>query len=459
MSEQPHPEQSPASCAPVGAAAGRRRRILLFVVVALLALAVIVPVVRRELFDRRPLPPEVDVTGVDRLVVGAIEKARAAVEKNRSNGAAWGHLGKVFRAHEFYDEADFCFDRAAELDPREARWPYLIARGPRCTNPDVARLYLERAVERSGTELVPRLALGEILYETGRPEDARRQFLAVIEQSGDDPRAHLGLGRIALAQGALETALDHLRRSSAAAPNVKATGALLAEAYSRSGDNQAVEAELRRLAGLHDDWMWPDPWLKEVVDLRVGLKSRLVLADDLFKQGRGDEAILTLQAAVGDYPHDSRGHLSLGQTLNRLGRCGPAEKALRRALQMSPSSGIICFELGYALQQQDRGEEAAEFYEAAIGWQPNPALAHLNLSMILADKNDLAGCERELRAALRFEPDLAQGYLNLARLLAGQGKIAGALSEIERAAELAPGDRSITAFRRELREQNAGEGR
>jgi Flp pilus assembly protein TadD len=60
---------------------------------------------------------------------------------------------------------------------------------------------------------------------------------------------------------------------------------------------------------------------------------------------------------------------------------------------------------------------------------------------------------------LRFEPDLAEGYLNLARLLARQRETARALAEIERAAELAPGDSSIAAFRRDLRDQLWGQGK
>src|SRR5262249_22489551 len=81
-----------------------------------------------------PRPPIIELQGVALAVAAAIQRARARVDQHPLEGPAWGRLGQILRAHEFYVEADLCFDRACELDPKNPRWPYLIARGPRCTN-------------------------------------------------------------------------------------------------------------------------------------------------------------------------------------------------------------------------------------------------------------------------------------------------------------------------------------
>ena len=82
-----------------------------------------------------PPPPIVTLDGMDPQVVKAITIARSAVLKSPGNADRWGFLGKALRAHEFEEASNVCFRQAEKLDPTDPRWPYLLARGLRATDP------------------------------------------------------------------------------------------------------------------------------------------------------------------------------------------------------------------------------------------------------------------------------------------------------------------------------------
>jgi tetratricopeptide (TPR) repeat protein len=434
----------------------RRRRIpLLF---ALLVALVLLALGGRSLWRRltAPPPPEIDLGGVDPQVVRVVSEAREMVRKHPYSAEAWGMLGKVLRAHDYNAEADACFDRAEALDPEDARWPYLIARGPRGTDPDDALPYLERAAQRCGAVSVPRLVLAEVLLDKGRLEEAEAQFRAVLEREPGNARAHLGLGRLALARGDLEGAREHLSRSALGAPKVKVTHALLAEVNRRTGDADAAAEELRAMAGLTDDPAWPDPYLDEVMKVWAGLKARLLLAEDLHQRGLNEESLQLLRRLTQDYPDDHRPFFNLGRILTSLGRGAEAEGPLRTAARLVPDKGLIPFELGHALQEQGKDDEAVACYRTALRLQPSLAMAHYNLSFILTARGDREGARHELREAVRYKPDFALGYRHLGDLLARDGEYAAALRELETAAELAPADEATQELLGQVRAHLGG---
>jgi tetratricopeptide (TPR) repeat protein len=398
-----------------------------------------------------PGPPDIDLNGIDHQVAQAISLAREAVRRDPRSAEAWGMLGKVLRAHDYHHEADTCFDRAEALNPRDPRWPYLISRGPRGTDPDGALPYLRRAADHCGDVAAPRLTLGELLLDKGSLEEAEEQFRRVLQNEPANPRANLGLGQIALARGDLTEAEKHLERSVKEAPKVRASHAALADIYRRQGKEKEAARESKKVARLPEDWVWPDPYLSEVTAVWVGLKARLRLAEELTKRGREEEALKHLGALVADYPEEYKTHLSLGQCLNRMGRTVDAEPALRTAIRLAPTKGQPQFELGFALQHQRKVREAADRYRTAIRLEPNLHLPHFNLSFLLTSAGDRAEAIRELRETVRLRPDYAPAFKHLGTLLIQERKYAEAIKELELGAKQAPNDESMQKLLSEAR--------
>jgi cytochrome c-type biogenesis protein CcmH/NrfG len=154
--------------------------------------------------------PTVDPAGADREVVAAIETASTEVHRSPRSPAAWGQLGKVLVAHSYYDEANTCFIRAQELDPRDPRWPYLHGLTLRFSDTDRAIAQIQRAVQLQGDAPAMRLRLAEALLEQGRLDEAEEQYRRLLDLDPGNPRGFLGLGRLAYQRGDMRTSREHL---------------------------------------------------------------------------------------------------------------------------------------------------------------------------------------------------------------------------------------------------------
>ena len=72
-------------------------------------------------------PPPVPAELTDPPARKVIEEKRQAVLAAPRSGSAWGELGMAFAAQDIPAEAMVCYRRAIDLDPKDARWPYLLA--------------------------------------------------------------------------------------------------------------------------------------------------------------------------------------------------------------------------------------------------------------------------------------------------------------------------------------------
>ena len=138
-------------------------------------------------------PPLVDLTETDPAVAAVVKTARERVLAAPRSGQAWGHLGKVLLANEYYREAQVCLARAERLDPRNPRWPYFQAGINPANNPE-AVAKLRRTIELCGDEpLTPQLRLAETLLAEGQVEEASKLFDRILSLSPGNPWAELGL--------------------------------------------------------------------------------------------------------------------------------------------------------------------------------------------------------------------------------------------------------------------------
>jgi tetratricopeptide (TPR) repeat protein len=433
----------------------RRRRRLLLLGVGVVAAVVVWGIVWGG-WLRSARPPVVDLKGVDPGIAEAIESARRDVEQKPRSAAAWGHLAMVLRAHDFNVDAEVCFARAEKLDPDEPRWPYLRALILLRGDPDAGIASLRRAVELAGAETTPRLRLAGVLESLGRFDEAEDHFKQVLSQETDNPRAHLGLARLAFQRGDLEASLTHLQASLAGAPGVRSSHALLAEIRFRKGEQAAAEEALRTVDRLKAGDPWPDPYLAEVERLRVGVGARISQARMLLEQGQVGQAVELLQETVNQHPDSYEAHLTLGHTaLLRLpAQFAPgAERALREAVRLKGDSFDARFYLAAALQRQEKFRAAVEVYDQALSLKPQHAQAHFNRGICLRQEGDRDGAIQAFEMAVRFKPDLTEGYRDLGELLARAGRDAEALKQLEQAGQLRPTDEKAKRLLEEVRKR------
>src|SRR5438093_10547151 len=74
-----------------------------------------------------PPPPPIPAGLTDPPAQKVVEGKRQAVLAAPRSGTAWGELAMAFDAHHASAEAVACYRRAMDLDPKNARWPFLLA--------------------------------------------------------------------------------------------------------------------------------------------------------------------------------------------------------------------------------------------------------------------------------------------------------------------------------------------
>jgi tetratricopeptide (TPR) repeat protein len=397
-----------------------------------------------------PQPPAVDTAGREPEIAAAVEAARAKVRQQPRSGTAWGRLGLVLLAHDYEAEARVCLAEAQRLDPKDPRWTYLNGRLVEAADPEAALPLLRRAANVAGGESAPRLHLAETLLGLGHIDEAAAEFRRVLDDQPDNPRAHLGLGRVAYQQGDLDASLDHLCRAATAVPKLRATHALLAEIHQRRGDRPAEERELALLADSADD-EWPDPYVAEMQAAQVGSDARVYRARQLLREGKRPEAVALLQKAVQTCPDAFRSQLMLGGLLLEQGDVAEAEPHLLAAWQVRQDSLEALGQMGLLRQRQENYREAADWYERVIELQPGHALAYFNLANCQEQLGDRSRAMESLRTALRCKPDFAWAHRVLGRLLAEAGEDAEAAEHLEDALRLDPRDAEAKALLERVR--------
>jgi tetratricopeptide (TPR) repeat protein len=383
-----------------------------------------------------PAIPSPDTTNTDPAVVTALSTARRSVERRPGSADTWGYFGKVLRIHEFFAESDVCFARAAELNPRDPRWPYFLGRGQRGRDREKAEQYLRQAVAVSGNVFPPHFLLGELLLDEGRIDEAEPLFAQILAREPGNPRAIFAIARIAVAREKSADAIAGLERVVAAAPTVKAAHSLLAQLYGREGRKDLADREAAIAATLAEESTWTDSYQQELVDVWVGLEARLAVAQAMWSSGQQRQTIPLLRAVVKDYPSSARAQFVLGDRFNRLKEFADAEAPLREAVRIDREFSRAYFELGYSLQQQGKVVPAADAYREAIRLQPDFALAYYDLSYSLVAQRDFPAAIGALQDAVRYAPGLTPAYARLADLLNSQGREREARDVLEQAASL-----------------------
>jgi tetratricopeptide (TPR) repeat protein len=388
-------------------------------------------------------PPEVVLDGVDPAIAGAIRKAREEVLKSPRSAAAWGELGEVLDANLFRPEAAECYAQAERLDPNEPRWPYHHGMILYADEPEAALVKLRRAAELAPEKpdaVTYRLA--ELLLLTGRPEEARQRYEAMLRVDPSHPLAWLGLARVALAAGDLDGAAGHAGKVVNSPFARKAACNLLAEVRHRKGDMAGAVVEQDRAAAAPPDRPWPDPFRQGLQERRlVGETARLVRATRLMDRHDQAAAAVELRQLVTDYPASAEGWTKLGYALLMLQDGPGAEKALAEAIRVGPAQPRPYFYLGIVLHGRgDRAGAAARFREA-IAAKPDYTLAHFNLGMTLKEDGKRAEAIEAFRDALRCQPMQAPAHSNLGELLLQEGRTDEAREHLEEAVRLNPKDK------------------
>ncbi|RPJ41333.1 MAG: tetratricopeptide repeat protein, partial [Candidatus Latescibacterota bacterium] len=180
---------------------------------------------------------------------------------------------------------------------------------------------------------------------------------------------------------------------------------------------------------------------REAIRRSSGLAAaRYHLGVVLLGEGREEEGIRELIAAMELDPKNPRIPLALGDHMERKGEAGQAETLYRRSLSVDPYFADAYAALGGLLAERRRAAEAEPFFRRALEIEPESPAALVGLGKLLGEAGRTGEAAAFLERGVRAAPDWRDAWFEWGGHLFRAGRPAEAAGAFEKAARLEPRD-------------------
>ena len=367
----------------------------------------------------------------------AAEKAGTSPTPDPARGRAYGELGMVLMAAEYFTEAETGLQDAEALAPAEMRWPYYLGHlYRRLGHSAKATAAFERAT-KADPDYVPALVwVGNSYLDEGKPEAADPLFEKALMREPRMAAALLGRGRAALARNDYPAAIGFLERALAIEPDADALHVPLALAYRGAGQPDKARAHIRPQGAT--PLRMPDPIYEEVELLAETPVSFELRGARAMTEGRYDEAIAAFQKGVTLDPSEPalRHKLATAQALK--GDLATALNTMRETVRRSPTFVKGFYSLGLLYIQAGDLPHAAAAFQDALRVEPAYVEPRLQLAHLLRRTGQSPLALPHYRQVLDLDPRIAEARFGYAMALVDVGKFAEARDQLAQGAQMFP---------------------
>jgi tetratricopeptide (TPR) repeat protein len=383
-------------------------------------------------------------------LASALSLADQALRLNPEGIEAFLTLGRAYLALDRHEEAISALRRAVALTdgaaPAGFEARYQIAQALINADHDeeaiqTLRGLLQLAPGRPGVHL----DLGRIYLALGRLESAVDEFRLEISRhdsgrgaAGEDARivasAYAGLGEGAYRLGDIEVALSALQH----APDTVDTGYFQGLALARVGRHEQAAQALREVLRLDPDHRGALQNLARVLSTLGLEEERRRCLDRFQKLYEEDEQRRALRVRVMDLRLEAERKEGVGDAT---GAASAAEEASR----LAPDDAELIVELGERLLQAGNRARAEEVLSIALKRDPLNASAHYALGRIKAEGGSFDEALSLLQRAAGLEPMSLLYHTYLGQMLLRLKRFEEGVRELQLAQRLSP-DSSEGAF-------------
>jgi tetratricopeptide (TPR) repeat protein len=271
--------------------------------------------------------------------------------------------------------------------------------------------------------------LGLVSFQKGRYDLAVELIGRAIERNGHNAGYFSNLGNVLYASGKFDEAATAYRQAISKRRDFADSHANLGEAYNNLG------GALNEL-GRHDEAL--DAYHNAIRINPRDPKAFYNLGLTLVKLGMLEPAIDAHRQAISIKPNFAEAYFHLGAALKVQGKLEAAIAAYHQAIHINPDFIEAYNNLGGVLNELGRRDEAIAAYRQAITIRPHDGVTFYNFGLALAEQGKLDEAISAYRRAVTIKPDFTEARCNLGLLLKEQGKIDEARSVLEAALSLAP---------------------
>jgi tetratricopeptide (TPR) repeat protein len=328
-------------------------------------------------------------------------------------GQAYGGIGMVLHAGEYFDAAEPAYLNAQRLMPREPRWPYFLAHLHRSRGHIAGSISaFRRVLEIVPDDVTTLIWLGRMYLDQGQADQAEPLFVRARQLAPGEPAVLAGLGQSALARRDYGRAVSALEEALSIDASLASIHSPLAMAYRGLGDTAQAEAHLKQWR--NTDVLVPDPFRQELdLALDSGLSFEL----------RGVRAL------------EQRDFKAAAEFFKRGVDMTPGTTTLGRSLR---------HKMGTALYLNGDIRGAVKWFEETIrlapesGFDQTAGKAHYSLGVLMASSGRSADAIRHLSAAVRFSPSYVEAHIALGDALRRAGRVAASMEPYQEALRVSP---------------------
>ena len=355
--------------------------------------------------------PEADLSALGERIRQQIESGHrfikqleAADEVNVEKLAAtYGTLGRYYHAFDCNSQAQYCYQKATELEPQTLEWHYLLARVLQAKFlHDAAKIEFERVLQIDEFHVPSLLALGEYFRRRGQIKEAKTFFNNALLLEKNCVFARLGLAQIALEAKNYQRAITLMEEAIELQPHGTELHYTAAMAYRHMGNTEKAQYHLE---------------LKQKYDEVTYIRDEIM--DKVHKIANQDKGFI------------ERGNQALANK-----HFDVAAKHFLAAVQINPSSGESRLKLASAYLGMGELDNARQEFLAADRLRPGNFHISYNLAGIAIQQNDFDEARKQLKSAIQQNSDFLEAHLQLADLLLIQDQFEQALNHYQKVVAL-----------------------
>jgi len=339
-----------------------------------------------------------------------------------------------------------------------------------------SRLWLEKAVKENASALVPRLRLGRIFINEGRPLKAIMMLREIHEYYSAEPKFLQIFGEAQLASGNVELAVNIFKNLVKLQPDSADAHFYLANAFSFQKQFVASKNELKRALQLNPDHVRAqiamlrmtvlDDRLDDAENMIAEMKKKnfqnidLLLYEGLLRtQNRQfSKAINLYLQALDVSPRKSEAILGLAEALWVSGDRAQSLSKLEEWMKGNSSDVNVLSRLASLYVILGESSKAKTAYQSLIELMPDNAQAMNDLALLL-ESEDLDQSLIYAEKALNLSPESPDFMVTWGILLLKKAKFGQALGLFDKAIKLRPSDASLLYYRAEALLGNGEEER
>ena len=350
---------------------------------------------------------------------------------------AYGDMGKLFMAAEFYEAAGICFDNARVLAPTDMKWPYYLGHVARL-KADTAQAvsWFERAQALQPDHVPTLVWLADLQLTSNRVDDAEKLLVRAESLEPRSGAVRFGLGRVALAKQDYGRAATQLEDALRLAPAATSIHYPLALAYRGLGDTRAAETHLKQRGNV--ELPPADPLMADVTNLLQNAAAYETRGSQALEGRQWPEAIENLTKASELAPTNAFTRLNLGTALYMKGDADRALAQYREAVRLAPDLVRAHFGIGVVMESRGNDREAIAAFTDAVARDPAYIEARFSLANALRRNGRVEESLAHYAEVLRANPAVSQAGFGYAMGLVRLGRYQEARERLQQGAKTFP---------------------